>query len=379
MWVVGSHIAEWDKIEPHLRLYKYQQVSHLAEDSKPVILLHSCLANHESLGTLAQYLTQGGVRDIYAADIMAIEDGLLTFDDAIKQLREVVQVILEEHPDSSDVVMIGYGTGGMLAYNYWHVHGVRAHLAYLIMIATPHSGTVFSVLMEQSIRGSNPEQVDSYKHTSPIDFNRISMLSNRQNSVVINIMGDGAGPDFDGVVRNLHLPEAVNKEFSLRHEELHRSSEVANFILECLRGKRYQVKLKLVALQMRREDSPSFSGPVCFDIEGIRMPPDTIFEPIHERMYLFEEAIPPICTLSYPIQKHSAMITLHLRDLSQTGNRRRRLYVRLHTPLVNGSSTAHTMQDSEGSDFLWRIICEKMPTVLGSAWYDNTQPIIRGI
>jgi hypothetical protein len=40
------------------------------------------------------------------------------------------------------------------------------------------------------------------------------------------------------------------------------------------------------------------------------------------------------------------------------------MYARLHIPLRTPDDAIHAIQDSEGSDFLWRVVSERMPVVL---------------
>ena len=370
--------ATWQAINPELKLYSYQEPGQVAEDGNPVLMIHSVMADHASWRPLAHQLAVAGMQDIYAIDIPEICNGSTYWASALIQLHEAIEFLLANHPENDNIILTAFGVGGTLAYEYWQAWGDEARLAYLILIATPHAHTMFPDLTEKTIHGTGADDTDqNYQtYTNPVDFNRIG-ASHRGQTIVINIYGTGVGLDFDGVVRSLWLPEAVNRIFPLRHRELKKDERVTHFILECLRGNRYQVQLKLVGLQMRRADEDDHSGPVSFDVEGVRTPPDTVFKPMTDRLYLFEETVPPICTLSYPVSSVSAMLTLHLRDLSQTGNRRRRMYLRLHTPLIDGHSTAHTMQDSEGSDFLWRVVCKKMPTSLGTTWYDRSSQLIR--
>lgn len=343
----------------------------------PILMLHSTLASYESWTHLAGYLCEAGASDVYAVDITEFQGETPDPQMALSFLREVIVLILNNKPDYEQLVLIGYGAGGTLAYRYWQTWVEDKTLAYLFTIATPHSSTSFPLLEEHSF---NPSRQTELETTDPIDFNRISAVQERSSTVVINMFGNAVGADYDGVVRGLRLPEAVNFVFPLRHDRMNKDQRVADMIVACLRGERFIVRLKLVGLQMRRDDGDGRSGPIVFDIEGERMPSDVVFQPITDRMYLFEEAVPPLCTVSYPIEAVSANITLHLRDLSTMSGRRRRMYIRLHMPLIHGDSTAHTMQDSEGSDFLWRIVCKQMPTVLGEAWYEKySQQIIRGI
>ncbi|MCI0711592.1 MAG: hypothetical protein L0154_15665 [Chloroflexi bacterium] len=368
----------WELVHSELNLYFYTcSVHHGAEKSMPILMLHSTLASHESWSQMAAYLCEAGASEIYAVDITEFQVESPNAKLTLSYLREVIFFILQNYPSYEQMGLVGYGAGGTLAYRYWQTWAEDKTLAYLFTIASPHSSTSFPLLEEQSFNASRNTGLET---TDPIDYNRISAVQERSSTIVINMFGDAVGVDFDGVVRGLRLPEAVNFVFPLRHEQMNKDPRVVDILVECLRGERFMVKLKLVGMQMRRDDGDGRSGPVVFDVEGDRMPSDVVFQPITDRMYLFEEAVPPLCTLSYPIEDVSANITLHLRDMSTMSGRRRRMYIRLHIPLIHGDSTAHTMQDSEGSDLLWRIVCKQMPTVLGEAWYEKySQQIIRGI
>jgi pimeloyl-ACP methyl ester carboxylesterase len=368
----------WELVHPELNLYCYicdgQQS---ADKGMPILMLHSTLASHESWTPMADYLCEAGASPVYAVDVKEFQVETPDAKMALTYVREAMFYILHKAAAYEQMILVGYGAGGTLAYRYWQTWAEDKTLAYLFTIASPLSSTTFRLLEEQSFNSSRGTNIET---TDPIDFNRISAVQERSSTILINIFGDAVGVDFDGVVRGLRLPEAANFVFPLRHEEMNKDKHVADMLLECLRGEQFIVKLKVVGMQMRRDDGDGRSGPVVFDIDGERMPADVVFQPITDRMYLFEEAVPPLCTLSYPITAVSANITLHLRDLSTMSGRRRRMYIRLHIPLIHEDSTAHTMQDSEGSDFLWRIVCKQMPTVLGEAWYEKySQQIIRGI
>lgn len=372
----------WDALKSLPGLYHRQHPKgERTANAQPLLLLHGVLSSHRAWDQLAYLLGVGGVPDIYALDIPEMR-APQHLPEALPRLHDAILTILARHPEAQQLVLIGHGAGGLLGYRYCQ-HWPDNRLSFLIMLGTPHKHTAFRRLAENPIRAIRVEdesEANLASRTNPVDFNRISALQERSATVTINILGQAGGPDFDGVVRGLRLPEAINHSLPLRHYEMNKDLRVVDFILECLHGGRYQVKLKLVGMQMRRADKDNLAGPVAFEVNGLQYPADTVFQPIADRMYLFEEAVPPLCTLSVAAQQVTTMLALHLRDLSNTSGRRRRMYTRLFIPLRDDDSTAHTMQDSEGSDFLWRVVVERLPAVVGSPWYDEyAETVSRGI
>lgn len=388
--------AIWKPIHPTLELYEYQGIPsnrEVIKSCQPILLLHSTLASHRSWDVMADQLWRSGITPLYALDMPEIQLGM-PVSATFEHLTQAIQYLLEQrYPNAEALVLIGHGAGGVVGYRYWQMFEDEARLSYLILLATPHDSTVFSALREQSVR-SNVGGDASLRTTAspPVDFSKIRALQGQTSTVLINIMGNQVGPDFDaairgdletevgaiaqssgptfdGLVRGLHLPEAVNLVVPLPppldHKDMNKDERIVDAILTYLQGSYYQVKLKLVGIRLHSEnDVNGLSGPVAFEINGNSMPPDSVFQGVTDRLYLFEEHVPPICTLSYPLEDISCTLTLHLKDLSDIYGRRRRMYVRLHIPLRETDSSTHTMQDSDGSDFLWRIVCQRMPVAL---------------
>lgn len=388
--------AIWTHIHPTLELYEYQGIPSDRAPIKlcqPILFLHSTLASHRSWDVMAEHLWHHGLNPLYALDMPEVQAGI-PITETFEHLTQTIQYLLEQHhPNAEALVLIGHGAGGLVGYRYWQIFEDEARLSYLIMLATPHDSTVFSALREQNVRSNVNSEVNLKTTASPpVDFSKIRALQGPTSTVLINIMGSQVGPDFDaavrgdletevgaitqsagptfdGVIRGLHLPEAVNLVVPLPppldHKDMNKDRRIADAILTYLQGRYYQVKLKLVGVRLHSDnDINGLSGPVAFEINGNWMPPDSVFQGVTDRLYLFEEHVPPICTLSYPVDNISCTITLHLKDLSDTYGRRRRMYVRLHIPLRETDSSTHTMQDSDGSDFLWRIVCQRMPIAL---------------
>ncbi len=406
-------MLSWELIHPDLQLYRYggDQSSRSLKECPPVLMLPGTLSSHRSWEVLAEQFWTYGLDAIYALDLPEVQMGL-PFDQSYEYIAQAIQILLEQrHNDVLHVVMIGHGTGGIVAYRFWQRFDDEARISYLFMLGAPHSQTTFPWLREQIVRRDpsiTPASRDM-TYSPAVDFSKVRALQGPSSTVLINIWGDRVSPDFhgvaggwrstltlegmimqavgptnDGMVRGLHLPEAVNMAVPLRlrmgHKDLNKDSRVGEAILACLRGEYFQVKLKLVGLRLRGEDHDGYSGPVAFEINGNRMPPDSIFHGLTERLYLFEEHVPPICTLCYPIEENSGTITLHLKDLSEQLGRRRRMFARLHIPLRASDSTTHTMQDSEGSDFIWRVVCQRMPIALQDPLApEKSKPPTRGI
>lgn len=315
---------------------------------------------------MAEQLWAEGANYIYAIEVESLHNGI-NLPEFSAYLAEVIQFLLDvERGGEPELALIAYAAGAVCAYRYWLEYADQSRLMMLILLAAPHDRTTFPMLREQYIHaGAENHQIgpsDTFQN-----FTRVEAVQAQSSTVVINVFGNLMGPDFDGVVRGLRLPEAINQILPLDHQSLNKDARVAKIILGHLHGEYYQVKLKLVGLRLRREDHDNLAGPVAFEVDRHRTPPDTVFQGIAERLYLFEERVPPIYTMAYPMTASSATITLQLRDLSNATGRRRRMYTRLHIPLKRDEGSIHSMQDSEGSDLLWRVICQRMPVVLGEA------------
>lgn len=403
----------WESIQSDLQLFRYEgkPITQTLRECPPILMLHGTLSSHQSWKMLADQFWMYGLDSLYALDLPEIQTGQ-RFDQTYQQIAQTIDLLLNErHMDVAEVVIIGHGAGGIAGYRYWQHHDDRARISYLFMLGAPHSQTSFPLMPEQIVRGDPSTSPTSEKitYTPAVDFSKIKALQGPSSTVLINIWGDRVSPDFhgvaggwrstltvegvmmqavgptdDGIVRGLNLPEAINMTVPLRtrlgHKDLNKDSRVGETILACLRGEYYQVKLKLVGMRLRGEDGDGYSGPVAFEINGNRMPPDSVFHGLTERLYLFEEHVLPICTLGFSVESYSGTITLHLKDLSEQLGRRRRMYTRLHIPLRDSDSTTHTMQDSEGSDFIWRVVCQRMPVILHDPLApDKSKPVTRGI
>lgn len=371
--------TQWQVIHRQLKLYGYVSgTRRLVKSSQPILMLHGTLAAHQSWNEMAEYLWTNGFESLYALDMEGLQANG-PFGDVQRQVEQTIQYLLDDlHPRAETVTVIGHAAGGSVAYRYWQPLGDKARIGYLFMIAAPQQQTIFTVLKDYQMDPSTNKKNVAARATQTISmsFNRITSVQPTSSTTVVNMMGNLPGHDlFDGVVRGIRLPEATNEIFYRDTRHLHRilpkDPEVFKTILSYLKGERYLVRLKLVGLRMLREDKKGYSGPVVFEIDGNLMPPDIFFEAITERLYLFEDRIPPMCTVSYPIENVSATITIHLKDLSDIQGRRRRMYTRLHIPLSDNESSAHAMQDSEGSDFLWRIVCKSVPSMIGDVKAPN--------
>ncbi|NDJ86048.1 MAG: hypothetical protein GYB66_09195 [Chloroflexi bacterium] len=386
----------WQLTHPEMQLFRYHGAEeHQAKSCVPVLMVHSTLASHRSWEALAGQFWEAGVGDIYAIDVAEIQMGL-PMDGGFDLLSRAIGFILGESETLYEALaVVAHGAGAVVAYRYWQAFEAEAGLSHLFLLGAPHHGTVFPLMRETTVSGDAMPAFDGLvaHQNSASTFTKIESVQGQSSTVIVNFIGNQAGPDFDAVVRGLgsstdrdgiishavgpnydglvqglHLPEAVNLIVPLPppldHRDINKDHRVGDAILACLRGERYQLRLHLVGIRLRGEDVDGYSGPVAFEINGIRMPPDSIFHGVTDRLYLFDEHVPPICTLGYPSSAISGTITLHLKDLSNERRRRRRMYARLHIPLRTPDDAIHAMQDSEGSDFLWRVVSERMPVVL---------------
>lgn len=402
-------IDRWQAIHSDLHLYQYDPVPLAnAKTCPPILMIHSFLSGPRSWEPLSEYFQDYGLEKLYAMQIPALQVGDLA-EDFFDQLHATIQYLLKErHPKEQAIILIGHGVGGLLAYRYWQHYQDQSAITYLFMIGAPHDSTVFPLLAEEEINNL-ANKAASIGQDKAVDFCKIRHWAKQSKSVLVNIVGHQVGPDFygvargvrstthfeqivthdvgvvhDGLVRGLRLPEAINLVFIMRqhmdHRSLNKDKRLFEPILAMLRGEFYQVKLYLIGLRLRGVDDEDLAGPIAFEINGNHMPPDSIFQGVPERLYLFEENAPPLCVLHYPVESISCVITLHLKDLSNQRGKRRRMYTRLYIPLHHSESIAHTMQDSEGSEYIWRITTEQVPRLLEDPALPDVRPnLSRGI
>ncbi|PJF44525.1 MAG: hypothetical protein CUN55_03540 [Phototrophicales bacterium] len=404
--------TRWQQVHPTLPIYQYDPTpATKAKACPPILMLHSSLSSRRSWGVMSAYFKEYGLEKLYALELSELQNGLPPRQ-VFQELESTIDFLLNDrHPRDQRIILIGHGTGGLVAYRYWQASKQPNTIGALFVIGTPHDTTVFPLLPEEVGRKGPIPPIDAKTTmTIPINFSKIRALYASSSTLVINIIGHQIGPDFDGVVRGEHtsiafehlsqnpnirdtfdgtinglrLPEAVNEVFRVHrqneHFRLNKDKRVFDFILSCLRGEYYQVKLKLVGLQLKSTGNNDLIGPIAFEVNGNRMPADSAFygEPNH--LYLFEDSVPPLCTLHYPVTNISCAITLHLKDLSNQRGKRRRMYTRLYIPLRQEGSIAHAMQDSEGSDYTWRIVVERMPRLLHDPAIPDLRPELpRGI
>jgi len=342
---------------------------------------------------MAEYFAGYGLEKLYALQIPDLQRGVAS-EECITHLHDAIRYLLtERHPKDNGVVLIGHGAGGLLGYRFWQRLQADAQVDYLFMIGAPHNTTIFPLLDEETVVNLDADVDPAATQSLPVDFTKVRGRQPYGDTVLVNIMGHQVGPDwygvlrgarstshfdrivthdvgevYDGLVQGLRLPEAINLIVTMRqqldHRSLNKDRRVYESILACLRGEYYQIKLRLVGLRLHGVDENNLAGPVAFEVNGNRMPPDSIFQGIPERLYLFDDSVPPVCTLHHKVGTISSTITLHLKDLSNQRGKRRRMYTRLYIPMRHDTNIAHTMQDSEGSDYIWRITCTRMPRVL---------------
>lgn len=394
----------WSIVHTDIQLYEYAaSPRHQVKACPPIVLLHSALAGLSSWEPMAEYFAMYGLEKLYALQIPELQRGVAT-EHSLQQVHDAIEFLLaQRHPKEKGVIVIGHGAGGLLGYRFWQRLQTDARIDYLFMIGAPHNTTIFPLLSEESVHNFEPNTDPKATHSLPVDFTRIQARIHLSDAVLVNIMGHQVGPDwygvlrgsrstthfdrivthdvgniYDGLVQGLRLPEAINLVVTMRqqldHRNLNKDKRVYESILSCLRGEYYQVKLSLVGLRLYGEDENQMAGPIAFEVNGNRMPPDSIFCGVPGRLYLFEETVPPLCTLHYAVGTVSATITLHLKDLSNQRGKRRRMYTRIYLPLRHDNSIAHTMQDSEGSNYIWRITCTRMSRVLDDPSIPDVQP-----
>ena len=258
------------------------------------------------------------------------------------------------------MVLIGHSTGGVLARRYLLKLEGTNPILYLFTLGSPHTRTHFSYQVFVPSEDLTP------KNGTSAATRVVRTPEVPRETFVVNIFGNAVGPGFDGTVRGVILPEAVNIVLPLGHAELKYDDRVMNEIAAFLRGERYRMQLFLMSLHMQTQDDDGMVGPFYFEINGMRSPFDGIFQAEVNHFYAFDENSTPLATLAYPMEQRLVSTVFRLKDLSRTRPVRRRLFAKLLDSLSDDELSVHELQDNEGSKIALRVHSQIMPALLNN-------------
>lgn len=349
----------WFKLNANLSLYRYGYGQHPHPRSTlPILMLHGPMTSHRTWDTMATALWEQGFADVYAVDLA---DGLLSGSShqSLEYLREVVATILDHYPPHTKMVLIGHSTGGVLARRFLFKSQFADRVLYLFSLASPHHRTNFTHTVYVP-----PEEDFNATRPTPSGVKVVKTPHIPQDTFVVNFFGNAVGPDFDGTVRGVYLPEAVNVVLPLNHTSFKQHESVIQEMIACMRGERYRVQVYLQTLHMRHPDQEGIVGPFCFEINGLRSPFDGIFQAEADHAYHFDEQNTPLAALSFPKGQALAGLIFRLKDLSRARSVRRRLFAKLLVSLGNDVTAVHEMQDNEGSKIILRVHSQRMPQLI---------------
>jgi hypothetical protein len=277
---------------------------------------------------------------------------------AVAQLREVVEWIIAQYEPGTRMVLIGHSTGGVLARRYVLKLEGENPILYLFSLGSPHTRTHFSYQVFVPSEDLSPE------NGSSTSMRVVRTPEVPRETFVVNIFGNAVGPDFDGTVHGVILPEAVNIVLPVGHVELKHDERLMEEITACLRGERFRMQLYLKSLHMHTQDEDGMVGPFYFEINGMRSPFDGIFQAEVDYFYTFDENSTPLATLAYPMEQRLVSTVFRLKDLSRARPVRRRLFAKLLDSLSDDEMSIHELQDNEGSRIALRVHSQLMPALL---------------
>ena len=351
--------SPWDNVQADFSIFQYRHVTQRPVATQiPVLLLHGPMTSHRTWDTLGSFLSNQGFSHVYAPDIDLVQMGA-SLRPALAQLREVIAWILAQHDPGTRMVMIGHSTGGVLARRYLLKLEGENPILYLFSLGSPHTRTHFSYQVfvpSEELASQNGSLEPRVVRTPEVP----------RETFVVNIFGNAVGPDFDGTVHGVILPEAVNITLPLSHVELKHDDRVMDEILACVRGERYRMQLFLKSLHMHTPDEDGMVGPFYFEINGMRSPFDGIFQAEAEHLYTFDDNSTPLATLAYPMEQRLVSTVFRLKDLSRVRPVRRRLFAKLLDSLSDDELSVHELQDNEGSKIALRVHSQQMPALIKS-------------
>lgn len=358
--MADNDLSPWDTVQSDLAIFHYRSGSNRPVATQiPVLLLHGPMTSHRTWDTLGSFLSKQGFAHVYAADIADVQMGA-SLRPAIAHLREVVDWIIGQYQPGTRMVLVGHSTGGVLARRYLlKIEGTNPIL-YLFTLGSPHTRTHFSYQVFVPSEELSPDG------DSSASMRVVRTPEVPRETFVVNIFGNAVGPDFDGTVHGVILPEAVNITLPLGHSELKHDDRVMEEIAACLRGERYRMQLFLQSLHMHTQDEDGMVGPFYFEINGMRSPFDGIFKAEADHLYTFDDNSTPLATLAYPMEQRLVSTVFRLKDLSRARPVRRRLFAKLLDSLRDDELSIHELQDNEGSRIALRVHSQQMPALLNN-------------
>ncbi|HLA45072.1 MAG TPA: alpha/beta fold hydrolase, partial [Aggregatilineales bacterium] len=272
--------SPWESINTDLSLYRYLGDPNRAKNvCCPVLMLHGPMTSHRTWDVMGSFLAEVGIHDIYAADITDVQMGA-SLRGATDFLRQAVDWILGQYTPDVRLMLIGHSTGGVLARRYLLKTPDVSRISYVFTLGSPHPRTHFSY----TVYVPPEEDIRETPHFLP-GSSLVQTPDIPQDTFIINILGNAAGPYFDGTINGVFLPEAVNLVMPLQHAQLKYDDRVKSEILSCLKGERFRMQIFLESLYMRTPDQDGIVGPFYFEVNGMRTPYDGILQAVAEHHY----------------------------------------------------------------------------------------------
>lgn len=350
--------SPWRVINANLALYRFQSKDrHYIFTNPPILMLHGPMTNHRTWDTLASYLWANGFEDVFAVDIDDIQFGNPLQKHHIAMLNRLVDWILAQYPPDTNLVMIGHSTGGVLARRFLFKSPFEDRISFLFTLASPHHRTHFTHAVYV------PAEYDM--QNTPPGIKVVKTAPVPQNTFTMNFFGNAVGPEFDGTVRGIYLPDAINMVLPLEHNAFKQHESVFSEMLACMRGERFRVQLYLESLHMVSAAPDGEIAPFFFEINGMRSPFDGIFQAEADHIYTFDENNTPLAALGYSDRQALVSLIFRLKDLSRAGSVKRRLFAKLLVTLGKDVTAVHEMQDNQGSTITIRVHTQRMPAIIG--------------
>ncbi|MFX0181596.1 MAG: esterase/lipase family protein [Candidatus Hodarchaeota archaeon] len=252
--------TNWVKINSELKIWQYlprELESRIPEEySVPILLIHGFSSDYTTWNLMAQYLWEGGFRNLYGMTLYGDFYGL---DKNCQHLDEVIRELLKLSQKES-IYLIGHSFGGLVSRQYVKEYDNK-NVRLLVTIGSPHYGIakIFSRLLgELKKRQLEKDAIDKEKLPFPTfeaylnnleekldSIQRVFTDSDLYLSTMVNICGNKIYGG-DGLFKVIEVPDMINFTVSASHLSINKSKAIYNLIESIMTGDSIVYKITLI-------------------------------------------------------------------------------------------------------------------------------------
>jgi len=252
--------ANWLHLNSELKIWQYHnqdlnnQISE--EFSIPILLVHGWNADHTTWNNLALYLWEGGIRNIFAMDLLADFYGL---DKNCQYLDNVIREV-EKFTKKESFYIISHSFGGLVSRQFVKEYDNKG-IRLLVTMGSPHYGIakifsrIFGTLKKRQLKKDGVDReklpfptLEAYLNNLDEKLNALQLTFNDSDLyllTMVNICGDKIYGG-DGLFKAIEVPDMINYTINASHLSINKSKATYNLIKGLMTGDSIVYKITLI-------------------------------------------------------------------------------------------------------------------------------------